>query len=459
VRLRPLWVSLTALVLLSCRDHGPGASAPVTDPPGSGAPGGSPGEPTPACQRVTCEELGAQCGLFNDGCDGLLHCTSCPAGTTCGTSGFGPICMLPLDVHAPAWLWRSPSGKDDQLGGVASDAEGNALVLWYSGADDAVALDRAPGPEGTPVRRFPWTGTIRNVFRSTPNLHRGPRGELYVGVTGFVGFGDVAYVDLGAGPRTGAQTVELRRDGGFVRTALSCCDLFFEATEWLEDVDGGGNLLVGFWSTGKSGTRLLRGDGREILLHSYDNVTGAEEGTRCDSPRFTPDGNLVCAGVEDVSKRDLDGRVVWRTPLSRDGFAVLPTQVGVTARGTIVVAGRVGVRVSRGVYAALEPDGAVRFVRDVAPAPGALAVSPAGRAALLLSDAITEGGPSEVLYANLAGDLLWRAPLPGGTGAKRIAFAGDRVVVAGTVAAGWQNLGTGPFQAESADVFVMAFDP
>jgi hypothetical protein len=37
----------------------------------------------PACEPLTCEEVGATCGVASDGCGDTLDCGGCPAGEVC----------------------------------------------------------------------------------------------------------------------------------------------------------------------------------------------------------------------------------------------------------------------------------------------------------------------------------------------------------------------------------------
>ncbi|MBL6975061.1 MAG: hypothetical protein ISR64_04955 [Deltaproteobacteria bacterium] len=46
------------------------------------------GDPSPeACQPTTCEALGKECGIWPDGCDGVIGCPKCLDGQTCSTDG------------------------------------------------------------------------------------------------------------------------------------------------------------------------------------------------------------------------------------------------------------------------------------------------------------------------------------------------------------------------------------
>jgi hypothetical protein len=43
-----------------------------------------------ACMPKTCAQLGAQCGVYSDGCGGTLNCGTCGTGSTC-THGYDPM--------------------------------------------------------------------------------------------------------------------------------------------------------------------------------------------------------------------------------------------------------------------------------------------------------------------------------------------------------------------------------
>jgi hypothetical protein len=364
-----------------------------------------------------------------------------------------------VPLRTPDWVWWGVGVA--HLGGLAGDPRGNAYVLFSSTPGAGASLDRVVNGYLAPMRNFPITGQnpLANVFGRSPNLLHGPGDALYVGVTGFVGFGDVTYVDLGAGPRTGAQTAELRDDGSFVRTVLSCCSEYFESTQWIEDVDEQGNTLFGEWTTTRSTTRLRRADGPEIVLSSFDRNTCETTGlqTGCDSPRFTPDGSIVCGG-RAIVKLDLEGSVVWTSEIS--SAKPLATHVGVTRDGRIVAAGPSCSLLDShsGVVAALAPDGTVLWVREIAPAPQALALASDGRAAMLLSEdwrLLGTMGKAEVLVLDREGEVEWRSAIGA---AERISFAGDQVVVAGTVAPGVHDLGRGAVRVETQSIFVAGFD-
>jgi hypothetical protein len=48
-------------------------------------------DPT-TCQPVTCAQIGASCGVVNDGCGGMINCGTCVAPQTCGGSGVANVC-------------------------------------------------------------------------------------------------------------------------------------------------------------------------------------------------------------------------------------------------------------------------------------------------------------------------------------------------------------------------------
>ncbi|MBI5537334.1 MAG: hypothetical protein HY898_31720 [Deltaproteobacteria bacterium] len=46
----------------------------------------------PACVPTTCEQAGKNCGEADNGCGGTLSCGSCPAGQSCGAGGKANVC-------------------------------------------------------------------------------------------------------------------------------------------------------------------------------------------------------------------------------------------------------------------------------------------------------------------------------------------------------------------------------
>lgn len=48
--------------------------------------------PPPTCTPRTCADGGRECGLYGDGCGGLLECGTCPQGQTCGGGGVQGQC-------------------------------------------------------------------------------------------------------------------------------------------------------------------------------------------------------------------------------------------------------------------------------------------------------------------------------------------------------------------------------
>jgi hypothetical protein len=48
--------------------------------------------PPPTCTPRTCADGGRACGLYADGCGGVLECGTCPAGLTCGGAGVPGQC-------------------------------------------------------------------------------------------------------------------------------------------------------------------------------------------------------------------------------------------------------------------------------------------------------------------------------------------------------------------------------
>lgn len=120
-----LLIPLTALVMLSlpaCTDTDPcggtcepasscnAATGHCTPPPGPSGDGGIPPDKDDAgsdggtdggsdggtdggsCTPAKCPQLGKNCGLVSDGCEGILDCGSCSNGQNCGGSGIPNVC-------------------------------------------------------------------------------------------------------------------------------------------------------------------------------------------------------------------------------------------------------------------------------------------------------------------------------------------------------------------------------
>lgn len=357
--------------------------------------------------------------------------------------------------RAPAGrvAWRTTLATDGrgQLGGLAGDVHGNAFVAWHAvGSENLVRLERISDGGVTPLGVFGVEGGLAPVFRDSPNLLWKPDGSLFLGVTAFVGLSQAVHVDLGGGRRTGAQTVELREDGRYVRTVLTCCSAYFESTSWVEDVDAEGNLLVGHFSTGSDWTKLVRADGTEVLLW-HDPQRSAEPAVPsllpggCFSPRFAPDRSVVCGGRgPSLAKVSLDGRTRWTIELGHDGGTI--EHVGVAADGTVVAAGygvaggevetaygEPATPAGAGFLLAVGPDAEPRWVREVTPAPRALAVQPEGDVAVLLAESALPRGRVDLLRVAADGSVRWRSAVDP---ARRIAFAGRELLVAGTTERG-----------------------
>ena len=41
---------------------------------------------------VTCDQVGAKCGIIGDGCGGTVDCGPCPTGQSCGAGGIANQC-------------------------------------------------------------------------------------------------------------------------------------------------------------------------------------------------------------------------------------------------------------------------------------------------------------------------------------------------------------------------------
>jgi hypothetical protein len=49
----------------------------------------------PCCMRISCADLGYNCGMANDGCGGMQSCGTCQAPATCGGDGLFDVCGEP----------------------------------------------------------------------------------------------------------------------------------------------------------------------------------------------------------------------------------------------------------------------------------------------------------------------------------------------------------------------------
>ena len=101
---------------------------------GGGGIGGGGGDmaAVQAC-LVTCQSLGATCGIQGDGCGGQLDCGSCTAPATCGGAGTLNTCGNPSS-GGPGGVCVPKTCA--QLGfscGPAGDGCGNKLDCWPSG--------------------------------------------------------------------------------------------------------------------------------------------------------------------------------------------------------------------------------------------------------------------------------------------------------------------------------------
>ena len=80
------------------------------------------------CTPLTCAQLGASCGAFDDGCGNRLACGTCSSGT-CGGGGVPGVCAAPL-CTVEGWCWANPQPLGTPLFGLAGLA---ANDLWAVG--------------------------------------------------------------------------------------------------------------------------------------------------------------------------------------------------------------------------------------------------------------------------------------------------------------------------------------
>lgn len=66
------------------------------------------------CESVTCQELGAQCGIWDDGCGKQLDCGGCPLGEACDIGGH---CMV------------TPSDQEDRISGCGGFETGGGSLF------------------------------------------------------------------------------------------------------------------------------------------------------------------------------------------------------------------------------------------------------------------------------------------------------------------------------------------
>lgn len=100
IRREVLWpIALVSVGVLGCgtstgddrqyggspeHDGGEGGETQDAQEPESGPDGGSLVDGNLGCTPKTCEELGADCGMIDDGCNQLIPCGECEIGKTCG---------------------------------------------------------------------------------------------------------------------------------------------------------------------------------------------------------------------------------------------------------------------------------------------------------------------------------------------------------------------------------------
>ena len=66
------------------------------------------------CEPTTCQELGAQCGLWDDGCGEPLNCGECPLGEGCDISGHCTV---------------TPSDQEDRISGCGGFESGGGTIF------------------------------------------------------------------------------------------------------------------------------------------------------------------------------------------------------------------------------------------------------------------------------------------------------------------------------------------
>jgi hypothetical protein len=78
------------------------------------------------CEPTTCEQLGAQCGLWDDGCGGRIDCGGCPLGEACDIGG---RCTV------------MPSGQEDRVSGCGGFEAGGEPLLGDPEESDYCAAE------------------------------------------------------------------------------------------------------------------------------------------------------------------------------------------------------------------------------------------------------------------------------------------------------------------------------
>ena len=142
---------------------GPDASAAATGDDmsipqgGGGGGGGGVGGNGPTC-KVTCAQLGANCGPQGDGCGGMIDCGSCSAPDSCGGGGMPSVCGHtnggPCTPMTCAQLGASCGPQGDGCGGMLGCGSCMAPDICGGGGMPSVCGGGNPAP--------PCTGLCNN---------------------------------------------------------------------------------------------------------------------------------------------------------------------------------------------------------------------------------------------------------------------------------------------------------
>jgi hypothetical protein len=127
--------------VIQCDDSNGGVTCSATQICGGFDGNRSPNQcvDAPTCSPATCEELGAECGLVGDGCNGILDCSAngggCTGGLVCGTGQNSNHCVQP-DVCTPFAASTACAGTCGLVSdgcGSTIDCEANAATRCPAG--------------------------------------------------------------------------------------------------------------------------------------------------------------------------------------------------------------------------------------------------------------------------------------------------------------------------------------